>query len=449
MPDELSDGWAPFKSWGDANSLAHPASPTGGGGPGSFQTAGTLGLTPLPSGIPHPASPASRFVIWNFQLPRIKTVERAGAVLRASVKAYGYAPHAIWEATGVEFWNIVHGIVPALLVFMAILALTTAVGAAAGAALGFLIGGVGAAPGAAIGAEGGFDLGIALLNYLGLAMLATYIVGRMLEAMKLDMEAAKLAWYSVEDPSTESMVIDKAGYMMAQAGGLVFRGLLQGVVAYLLAKGTAAAASRVPELVGKLKSSRLGAAFGEWIERNWRGLVENPKLKPPEPKGGGGSGDSNVVPDSGPSKPPPPPKEEPGSKQDSDPVAERQARLNELAKDPAHGGKISPKSLQEAEAGLSSEESGKIPGPIQRDPSGAAEFIDGNGQAWDVKGFNSNFPPEKGGFDLARDFGKVQDEIAGGENVIVDTSKMNPADVQSLSNAINNAGLGDNVVWYP
>ncbi len=42
--------------------------------------------------------------------------------------------------------------------------------------------------------------------------------------------------------------------------------------------------------------------------------------------------------------------------------------------------------------------------PIVRDPSGKA-FFDANGQAWDVKSFNSNFKPKKGGYTLECSFG--------------------------------------------
>jgi hypothetical protein len=52
-------------------------------------------------------------------------------------------------------------------------------------------------------------------------------------------------------------------------------------------------------------------------------------------------------------------------------------------------------------------------------------------------------------FELARDMGKVEDEIAGGENVIIDTSKMSPADIQSLQSEVGAKGLQNNVVWYP
>lgn len=81
--------------------------------------------------------------------------------------------------------------------------------------------------------------------------------------------------------------------MLAAAVAEFFRGVLQGIVAFLMAKGTAAVAARVPELAAKLRSSKLGAAFAEWVERNWAELVNNPKLKPPPeiaPQTSGGAG---------------------------------------------------------------------------------------------------------------------------------------------------------------
>ena len=87
--------------------------------------------------------------------------------------------------------------------------------------------------------------------------------------------------------------------MLAAAVAEFFRGVLQGVVAFLMAKGTAAVAGRVPELAAKLRSSKLGAAFAEWIERNWAELVNNPKLKqPPDiaPQAGGGTAGPKPIP---------------------------------------------------------------------------------------------------------------------------------------------------------
>lgn len=69
-----------------------------------------------------------------------------------------------------------------------------------------------------------------------------------------------------------------------------------------------------------------------------------------------------------------------------------------LASDPARGGVINEKDEQERKIGLGAEQAGPIPGPIVRDPSGNAEFIDNDSEAWDVKGFRSDFPAGAGGF---------------------------------------------------
>jgi hypothetical protein len=112
------------------------------------------------------------------------------------------------------------------------------------------------------------------------------------------------------------------------------------------------------------------------------------------------------------------------------PVYQRsQAELDALASDPAHGGRIDAKSAQERRIGLELEARGDVPGPITRDPTGWSEFIDASGQKWDVKGFISRLPPHKGGFDVNSDAGKVDYSLSQAENVMVDTSKINQADI--------------------
>lgn len=174
---------------------------------------------------------------------------------------------------------MVSGIIPGLLMFIGVLAASTALGAAAGAAIGALAFGIGAAPGAAAGAGLGFEAGIALLDFLGLAFLVGYIGKSLLEGATVAGEAVQMAWHSVDNRRTQRMTIDRAANRLAFSVGLVFRGVLQGIIAFLLAKGSAAAASRVPELVSKLRASKLGAGFALWIEKNWKRLVEEPKLR--------------------------------------------------------------------------------------------------------------------------------------------------------------------------
>jgi hypothetical protein len=73
-----------------------------------------------------------------------------------------------------------------------------------------------------------------LLDYLGLALLVGYIGKGLLQAVSVAIAAVKLAWGSVDNPATEQQVVDHAADRLAFAIGLVFRGILQGVVAFLL-----------------------------------------------------------------------------------------------------------------------------------------------------------------------------------------------------------------------
>jgi hypothetical protein len=260
--------------------------------------------------------------------------------------------------------------------------------------------------------------------------------------------AGKHIWNGVKEDWNKLKAYAEEGTVTGdfQMGRLLGRALYQIVMMILLVLSVAGVivklAAKFPWLVRLVRFIKAG---GELAEVGDAGEVAK-----------AGEGLSDAAKGSEAAKPKPPSTEpsEPGSQKPSpadkpDPMAARNARLQELAKDPAQGGKITPKTLQEAKVGLACEENGKIPGPITRDPSGAAEFIDGNGTPWDVKGFNSQFPPEKGGFDVATDLARVQGEVQSGENVIVDTTKMTPADVTSLQSAVDSAGLGKNVVWYP
>ena len=128
-------------------------------------------------------------------------------------------------------------------------------------------------------------------------------------------------------------------------------------------------------------------------------------------------------------------------------------QMNDLAKDPAHYGSTRSydinKGLQERKVGLGSEEAGKVVGPIRRDPSGEAEYIDGNEQKWDVKGFNSNFKPSKGGYTLEKSMRSINKSLSNGENVMLDVTNLNPEHKTELLNEIQNQGLEDYVIVWP
>ncbi|MGF1527946.1 MAG: hypothetical protein ACFCBW_14315 [Candidatus Competibacterales bacterium] len=59
-------------------------------------------------------------------------------------------------------------------------------------------------------------------------------------------------------------------------------------------------------------------------------------------------------------------------------------RFDDLAADPAHGGKVKSSTRAEAMAGLEAEAQGLVDGPIKRGPA-QIEFYDANGDPWDVK----------------------------------------------------------------
>ncbi|WP_238010143.1 hypothetical protein KZZ52_05500 [Dactylosporangium sp. AC04546] len=123
---------------------------------------------------------------------------------------------------------------------------------------------------------------------------------------------------------------------------------------------------------------------------------------------------------------------------------EYNARVQELAKDPADGGKVTPESTREAQVGLEMERNGALAGPIERAPldnsnpafqKDQGDFIDANGQRWDVKSPNEYYrsgdkqgelmPPEQPGRYNGETFERqVDGELAKGEHVIVDTKNL-------------------------
>lgn len=65
-------------------------------------------------------------------------------------------------------------------------------------------------------------------------------------------------------------------------------------------------------------------------------------------------------------------------------------------------------------------------------------------QAWDVKRFNSKFPPKRGGYTLNDSLAKIEAELGKGENVILDP----PEHAAELRAAVTAKGWDARVVWY-
>jgi hypothetical protein len=142
---------------------------------------------------------------------------------------------------------------------------------------------------------------------------------------------------------------------------------------------------------------------------------------------------------------------------------EYQVRLNELAQDPAHGGEIGPKSVQEARIGLRAEAAGDITGPIGRAPfnlygEDQGEFVDANGKRWDVKS-SPDLQPSTGrnpGLAIPKPQSiqgfveMIDGELSRGEGVLLDPDGMSSARLAQLRAIIEqNPAWQGKVIWVP
>ena len=130
---------------------------------------------------------------------------------------------------------------------------------------------------------------------------------------------------------------------------------------------------------------------------------------------------------------------------------EYDARISELSKDPSQGGESNPQSVREAQVGLQLESDGQVPGPITRAPFDAAgkdqgEFMDSNGQRWDVKSSPDFRPSYRAGAgrpvinpQTTQQFTQmIDDELAKGENVMLDPDGMSPGRLAHLQQVVAN-----------
>ncbi|WP_191094307.1 hypothetical protein [Nocardia colli] len=140
---------------------------------------------------------------------------------------------------------------------------------------------------------------------------------------------------------------------------------------------------------------------------------------------------------------------------------EYQQRIDDLAKDPAKSGAISPKSKREAAVGLAAEHDGLIPGPISRAPKGPkgedlGEFVDAVGDRWDVKSSPDTPPsyhpnPAKARLKPQTDAqftSMIEKDLAAGEKILIDPDGMSPARRAALEQLVaNNPQWRGKVVW--
>jgi len=169
---------------------------------------------------------------------------------------------------------------------LAVLGISTVAGAGAGAAVGFFLGGVGAAPGAVVGGGLGLEAGTALLTWMGLGFLAVAIGQGMSELTGVLRSAIHHAWHAAEHHHPQ-FEINRAAQELARAVGILFRLILQGILAYVLKNGAvsssraamstgqaiiqggarAAADETLAEVSGLLRQSKLPDGFVVWLEK--------------------------------------------------------------------------------------------------------------------------------------------------------------------------------------
>jgi hypothetical protein len=239
---------------------------------------------------PHPDSPAGRCMSCH-DYHRTERIQRTKNVIQALWFAKNDISSAVMQETGEALDEVLSGILPTILMALAIVAGCTLVGLSLGALGGAIAGvGVGAVPGAIAGSSTGFSAGMWILEWMGLAFLAVHVGKNMYQVTRLVESGFNDAWgkgardvFGLSSWDTMHYGHDKipgfsqvmaASRKFAQAVAVLIRLVLEGIVLYLTARGIA----KLPELVAQLRNSRLGEGFAVWVEKNHQQLMNNPKL---------------------------------------------------------------------------------------------------------------------------------------------------------------------------
>ncbi len=147
--------------------------------------------------------------------------------------------------------GMVEGLVQMIKLAIAILAITTAVGALLGGILGV---GAGAAPGAAAG----FEVGMVIIEWLGLGMLVVWIGKSLIELGAAFGSFLGTVWNARGDRD----ILRRAGAQWADAIALMIAKILEALLMLVMARG-------LPKGVEALRGTRLGAALGESRAGAW------------------------------------------------------------------------------------------------------------------------------------------------------------------------------------
>lgn len=218
--------------------------------------------TPPPGGIcstPDDGLKGPAYTLDLHALGWVDSVRAAQVVGRALNESWDHVARIVRQETDVVIDALVDLILP-------ILALGIAV----------LVAGV-------VFSGGVFALGLALLEWLGLGFLAVEIGCALAVVGGYTSRGARRAVNSLFVlPHQRSEELTLAATDFARAQAELIKAVLMGIVALLL-KNSAVTSSRkagLPELLGQLRTSRLGEGFAGWLEANWQALMGNAKLRP-------------------------------------------------------------------------------------------------------------------------------------------------------------------------
>jgi hypothetical protein len=169
-----------------------------------------------------------------------------------------YLPAAVQRHVEQALWGMLESLALTLAGAAGLLAVSTAIGAA----IGSLAGGVGAAPGAAAG----FQVGMVLLEWLGLAFLATWIAQSLAKVGGSFGSFIGAVWNAKGDAGK----VDTAAHQFAEAIGTLCGVVLEGLVLWAASVGVAKAMST-------LGGTQFGAAFkgskaGEWLTQRVKAI---------------------------------------------------------------------------------------------------------------------------------------------------------------------------------
>lgn len=152
------------------------------------------------------------------------------------------------------------GVLESLAMMMTLAAGVLAVSTAIGAGLGALAGGVGAAPGAALG----FEVGMVLLQWLGLGMLVAWIGQSLVRVGEAFGGFLAMVWNARGNQAQ----LDRAARQFAEAIGTLCGVLLEGLVMWAVSIGATRA-------INGLRGTRFGSRFnntetGRWLNERVR-----------------------------------------------------------------------------------------------------------------------------------------------------------------------------------